>query len=133
MAGMCDRRRALLLLFVVCVFVGCKKPAPPVSRLRPSGTRGLLGAPLPVGVKVADQRAADPVAGGDSVEYYLITATKTDIIGYFERAMVADGWVIEEADARTYRLFRKGEKKLGVLTDIDGGKFSLNTSYAPGE
>jgi len=114
-----------LLLVSLVIIVGCGKAALPTSLTR-SGKMSVLGAPLPVGVKLVQQRATDPVTG-DGAEIYSITASASDIMAFFDGVMLEDGW--EKADpnndGRNSRYFKKGPVKLVVMTNPDGGVISL--------
>lgn len=113
-----------LLLATLAVIVGCGKPAP-LSSLQPSGTTGLLGAPIPTGAKLTERRAGDPTTGHDSGEQYSISASATDIIAFFDEAMVADGWERAGPDTKNSRSFQKGGRELVVMSNYDGGTFML--------
>lgn len=106
------------------VIVGCGKPTPRSSLSR-SGKTGLLGASLPVGAKLTQQRGADPVYR-DAAEFYSIPASMTDILAFFDEAMMADDWQKPDPDTNSSRFFTKGGKKLVVIANVDGGTFSLS-------
>ena len=114
----------LTVVVAVSAIVGCGKPAPRSSLVR-SGKTGLLGAPLPAGVKLTQQRGADPVYG-DAAEIYSIPASVTDILAFFDQAMIAEGWQKPDPDTNSSRFFTKGSKKLVVIANVDGGTFSLS-------
>jgi hypothetical protein len=98
-----------LLFVALVIIVGCGKPAPSSTLVR-SGKTGLLSAPLPVGVTLI-QRTADP-ATGDAGEDYSITASMTDILTFYDEAMIADGWQKADPDTTSSRSFKKGVKNL---------------------
>ena len=112
-----------LLLIALVVIVGCGKSAPSSSLVR-SGKTGLLGTPLPAGVKLTQQHGVDPVTG-DAGEFYSIPASMTDILAFFDEAMIADGWQKPDPDTKSSRFFTKGVKKLVVIANVDGGTFAL--------
>jgi hypothetical protein len=113
-------------LMVALVFnLGCSKTVPP-SRLQPSGASGLHGVPLPMGFKLIEQRTGNRKAGQGAGERYSISASETDILRFFEQEMTAAGWSrLEGDDTRSTRAFRKDGREVVVMTDFDGGTFTL--------
>jgi len=120
-----------LLLASLVIIVGCGKSALPTSLTR-SGKMSVLGAPLPVGFKLVQQGPVDPVTG-DRGEFYSITASASDIMAYFDRAMLEDGWEKADPDGANSRYFKKGAVTLAVATNPDGGVIVLTgpTLYEP--
>jgi hypothetical protein len=112
-----------LLVAVMALVVRPWEQSPPPSRLRPSGATGLLGAPLPSGAKLIDSRTS----GGTSGENYSISASEYDILAFFEKEMVTQGWEREEeSDTRSSRSFKKGGSELVVIANSDGTTFWLS-------
>jgi hypothetical protein len=96
----------------------------PPSRLRPSGATGLLGAPLPSEAKLMERRT--------SAEVYSVSASQTDILTFFEQAMVAQGWKRdEELDTQSSRSFKKGDVELLVVAGVASKTFSLSMPPPP--
>jgi hypothetical protein len=95
---------------------------PPASLLR-SGKLGLLGAPLPVGATLLKQTG--PAATGDAGEWYSISASLTDILAFFDEAMIADGWQKSAPDTTGSRSYKKGTRDIVVMTNPTGGNFAL--------
>jgi len=50
----------------------------------------------------------------------------TDILAFFDEAMMADDWQKPDPDTNSSRFFTKGGKKLVVIANVDGGTFSLS-------
>jgi len=102
-------------------------PAPPsdAARLAGSGRTGLLGAPLPEGARLTERTAGDPAAGRDPSERYAITASAAEIMAFFNEAMPKAGWAKDGPAGPTSAFFRKGNLMIGVLTNRDGGTFTL--------
>lgn len=102
-------------------------PTPPsgASRLAASNRTGLLGVPLPEGAKLIQQRAGDPAAGRDPSQRYAISASAAEIIAFFSEVMPAGGWAKDGPSGPTSAFFRKGNLMIGVLTNRDGGTFTL--------
>ena len=102
-------------------------PTPPsnASRLAGSSQTGLLGVPLPEGARLIERTAGDPSAGRDPSERYSISASAAEIIAFFNEAMPTAGWAKDGPSRPTSAFFRKGNLMIGVLTNKDGGTFTL--------
>ena len=109
--------------------VSYNPPTPPLpsnaSRLAGSGRTGLLGAPLPEGARLTKRTAGNPAAGRDPRERYAISASAAEIVAFFNEAMPKDGWAKDGPAGPTSAFFRKGKLMIGVLTNRDGGTFTL--------
>jgi hypothetical protein len=95
------------------------------ARLKPSGKRGLLGAPLPAGARLTERRKGDPAAGVDPAETYSIRASAADIAAFFYKVMPSAGWARGGASTDTSLIFQKGKHMLGVIIDSGGKSFML--------
>ena len=100
-------------------------PAPTAITLTRSTERGLLGAPLPVGAHLIKRTEGNPSEYRDPTEQYQIDATAGQIIEFYRKEMVKLGWRISPPSAETALFFEKGNLMLGVLTNKDGGTFTL--------
>ena len=90
-----------------------------------SSQTGLLGVPLPAGARLTERTAGDPAAGRDPSERYAISAAAAEIIAFFNEVMPAAGWAKDGPSRPTSAFFRKGNHMIGVLTNSDGGTFTL--------
>ena len=106
----------------LCRAVNAPPPAN-ASSLKASGQTGLLGAPLPEGVRLVEQIPGNRAAGRDPRERYAISATADDIAAFFNRAMPGSGWSKDGTSTKTTLFFQKGNLILGVLVNRDGGSF----------
>jgi len=102
-------------------------PAPPsgAARLGTSDRTGLLGVPLPRGARLIEQSAGDRAAGRDPRQRYAVSASAEEIIAFFNDVMPAAGWAKDGPSRPTSVFFRKGNLMIGVLTNTDGGTFTL--------
>jgi hypothetical protein len=100
-------------------------PLSGASRLAASNQTGLLGVPLQNGAKLIEQTRGDPATGRDPRQRYAIPASAAEIISFFTEVMPAAGWAKDGPSRPTSVFFRKGNLMIGVLTNRDGGAFTL--------
>jgi len=102
------------------------KPSPPASvTLAVSREKGLLGAPLPEGVKLVERQPGDPASGRDPSERYSLSASADELAAFFDWAMPMVGWAKEGTSTSTALMFRKGPLMLGIIINRNGGAFTL--------
>ena len=101
------------------------EPAEAADSLGHAQATGLLGAPLPAGARLIERSEGDPANGVDPSERYQIQATTKQIMSFYDAAMKTAGWQIDQPVTPTARFFKKGRLMLGVLTNSEGGTFTL--------
>lgn len=94
--------------------------------LSASGNTGLFGIPLPEGSRLAGRTEGDPAAGIDTRERYMLKgASAVDILGFFASEMPRAGWQKTGPATPSALFFKKGDTMVGVLTNQEGGSFTL--------
>lgn len=102
------------------------EPALPVAGgLEASGDRGLMGVSLPEGAELIQATPGDASLGRDPSERYSISASASEIAGYFNRELVQAGWQKDGTSTATALFFEKGPQMVGVLINSNGGTFTL--------
>lgn len=96
-----------------------------VIELKASAERGLLGVPLPVGAELIERRQGNPAESIDPTERYQIEASAKQIITFYRNELPKLGWQISPPTTETAVFFEKGNLMIGVLTNKDGGTFTL--------
>lgn len=96
-----------------------------VGGLEDSGKSGLLGVPLPKGVKLIEKKQADPSRGADPRERYEIDAQAADILIFFEYKMNTAGWTKDGPTIGTTMFFIKNNSMIGIIVNKNGGTFTL--------
>ena len=123
----CAGNQAALGDTPICRAVNRPEPNEQSARgLGLSGQRGLLNVPLPEGARLIESVPGDPAQGIDPREEYEIDAPVGDIISFFDREMPKVGWARDGVQPfDTGRFYIKGRLMIGVLSNRDGGTFTL--------
>lgn len=97
---------------------------PQRQTLRRSSSKGLLGVPLPTGARLVSSKPGDSWA--DPEETYQINATGAQIIDFYNREMIRDGWKRAGWGNSTYeKVFEKGSATIAILSTAGGKTFTL--------
>jgi hypothetical protein len=98
----------------------------PASLLTTDGNAtGLLGVPLPAGVRLKKRVAANPSGGVDAREEYEISASAAQILTFYEEEMRRAGWKKTGPVEKFIIFFEKDRLGLVVLVSQQGGSFTL--------
>jgi hypothetical protein len=96
-----------------------------MSGLRRSTQTGLLGVPLPQGAKLVESTPGDPSAGRDPSERYEIAGSSSEIVAFYLKEMLVDGWTKNGVSSATTLVFDKSGMMIGILVKKEGGSFTL--------
>ena len=115
----------LVLCMAACSDSPEPPPAPASSLSAASDMTGLLGVPLPVGAQLKERISGNPSESVDPREKYEITATATEILAFYEREMPRAGWKKTGPPSKFALYFTNGPLMIGILTNQQGGRFTL--------
>lgn len=93
--------------------------------LSASGDTGLFDIPLPEGARLIERVAGDKDAGVDPRERYEISASAAEIVTFFASEMPRAGWKKTGPASQFALFFERRGIMVGVLTNQDGGTFTL--------
>ena len=105
--------------------ISYKSPISTITTLVRSKKRGLLGVPLPRNAKLTKRTPGDPARGSDPRENYAISGSADAIIAFYEKEMVSAGWIKTGPFIDYYLFFEKGNFKILVEVNQEGGTFII--------
>ena len=124
----CANYRAKIDQTRICKLLNAPPP-PQKTSLESSGSKGLLGIPLPKGSRLTESIPGNPAEQTDPSETYAISASSDELTDYFNREMRKAGWYKTGIGGGWFIEFRKGDYVSHVW--ISDNKFTLMGTYWP--